>query len=146
MKIHQLHIVRHKKAKRIGRGGKRGTTSGRGTKGQKSRAGRRIRPASRDLIIRIPKRKGFRNKPKSDVPLIVSLVTLAAKLQPFASGSTPLAVDREMLRKAGILPKNFRGNVKILGKSIVPFVMTLRGVKASKGAVQSIEQAGGRVE
>ncbi|MEK7341913.1 MAG: uL15 family ribosomal protein, partial [Candidatus Binatota bacterium] len=36
-----------KKRKRVGRGGKRGTYSGRGSKGQKSRAGARIRPGFR---------------------------------------------------------------------------------------------------
>src|SRR3989344_3427584 len=51
--------LKHKKAKRIGRGGKRGTTSGRGTKGQKSRSGHRIRPAARDLLIRLPKLRGL---------------------------------------------------------------------------------------
>ncbi len=53
---------KNKKHKRVGRGGKRGTTSGGGTKGQKSRAGHRIRPAERDLIQRLPKLKGFNNK------------------------------------------------------------------------------------
>lgn len=45
--------------KRIGRGGKRGTYSGKGQKGQKSRAGHKIRPAIRDLVIKLPKRRGF---------------------------------------------------------------------------------------
>lgn len=54
--------VRIKSRKRIGRGGKRGTYSGRGMKGQKSRAGRKIRPAVRDLIQRTPKLRGARNK------------------------------------------------------------------------------------
>ena len=35
---------------RVGRGGKRGKTSGRGTKGQNARAGHRKRPEMRDII------------------------------------------------------------------------------------------------
>ncbi len=65
MQLHELKPnYSNKKGKRVGRGGKRGTTSGHGTKGQKSRAGHRIRPAERDLIQRLPKLRGFRNKPK----------------------------------------------------------------------------------
>lgn len=66
MQLHTLkplHSGRSKK--RIGRGGKRGTYSGRGQKGQKSRAGRKIRPAMRDLIQRIPKLRGAGNRRKS---------------------------------------------------------------------------------
>ena len=61
MQLHELQPFHRlkRKAPRVGRGGKRGTTSGKGTKGQKARAGHRIRPAERDLIIRIPKLRGF---------------------------------------------------------------------------------------
>jgi len=45
MQLHQLKPKNKlKKAKRIGRGGKRGTYSGKGIKGQRSRAGAKIRP------------------------------------------------------------------------------------------------------
>lgn len=58
--LQPLHALKDKK--RIGRGGKRGTYSGRGQKGQRSRAGRKIRPALRDLIQRLPKLRGAGNK------------------------------------------------------------------------------------
>jgi len=59
MQFHQLKpIHKMKKRKRIGRGGKRGTYSGRGTKGQKSRAGRKLVPIIRGLIKRYPKLRG----------------------------------------------------------------------------------------
>jgi len=65
MQLHDLKPLHpNKSSKRVGRGGKRGTTSGRGTKGQRARAGHRIRPAERDLIQRLPKLRGFANKPK----------------------------------------------------------------------------------
>jgi large subunit ribosomal protein L15 len=62
----QLHQIKpeskRKTKKRVGRGGKRGTYCGRGLKGQKSRAGRKTRPALRDIIKRIPKKRGYRFK------------------------------------------------------------------------------------
>ncbi len=52
--------------KRVGRGGKRGTFSGRGSKGQKSRAGTRIRPGFRggdNPIWKVfPKQRGATKK------------------------------------------------------------------------------------
>ena len=62
MQLHQLKPD-HPNAtiKRVRRGGKRGTFSGRGTKGQHARAGHRIRPAERDFIQRLPKLRGVGN-------------------------------------------------------------------------------------
>lgn len=65
MQIHQLKpIHKIKKKKRVGRGGKRGTYSGRGLKGQKSRAGRKMQPAIREFIKKFPKLRGYRFKSK----------------------------------------------------------------------------------
>ncbi len=65
MQLHELRPqYKNKDKKRIGRGGGRGNYSGRGQKGQRSRAGHKIRPAIRDLIRRLPKLRGFKNKPK----------------------------------------------------------------------------------
>jgi large subunit ribosomal protein L15 len=65
MQLHQLQPITKKKAeKRVGRGGKRGTYSGRGLKGQKARAGRKIRPAIRDYIQKLPKIKGAKRIPR----------------------------------------------------------------------------------
>ncbi|MCL4405157.1 MAG: hypothetical protein M1361_00055 [Patescibacteria group bacterium] len=62
----QLHDLKPRHArflkKRVGRGGKRGTFSGRGTKGQRARAGHKIRPAERDFIQRLPKLRGVGNR------------------------------------------------------------------------------------
>jgi len=59
MQLHELQPNHYNKdAKRIARGGKRGRTSGRGQKGQKSRSGRKIRPGIRDLVQRTPKLRG----------------------------------------------------------------------------------------
>ena len=61
-----------KNKKRIGRGGKRGTFSGHGTKGQKSRAGASVRPGFRGGDNRIwqlfPKQRGASKKPGGKGP------------------------------------------------------------------------------
>src|SRR3989344_7052496 len=72
----------HKTARRVGRGGKRGKTAGRGGKGQSARAGNKRRPEWRDIIKRIPKLRGRgKNSNKSLVvaarkPVIVNLTAL----------------------------------------------------------------------
>lgn len=59
MQFHNLIAkTKRKYAKQVGRGGTRGKTSGRGTKGQNARAGRKKRPEMRDIIKRIPKLRG----------------------------------------------------------------------------------------
>lgn len=146
MKLHQLSSIKSKRVQRIGRGGKRGSTSGRGTKGQRSRAGRRIRPAMRDLIIRLPKRRGFRNKTKSDKATVFNLGDLSAKLKSYAAGAkagVPLEVDAVLLKAAGLIGKNFRGTVKILGggkdNGEVKFPIVFKGIKVSKSVQEKIK-------
>lgn len=59
MQFHDLKSkTGKKKSRQVGRGGKRGKTSGRGTKGQNARAGHKKRPEMRDVIKRIPKLRG----------------------------------------------------------------------------------------
>ena len=63
MQIHQIkRNTPNRDKKYVGRGGKRGKTSGRGTKGQNSRAGRKIRPVIRDIIKKLPKNRGYKFK------------------------------------------------------------------------------------
>ena len=51
MQFHNLKRVHKvKRKKRVGRGGKKGDYSGRGIKGQKSRAGAKFKPLIRELI------------------------------------------------------------------------------------------------
>ncbi len=94
MKLHDLHPApgSRKPARRVGRGhgSGRGKTAGRGTKGQKSRAGGNL-PAwfeggQTPLHRRIPKLRGFKNLFKVQYEVvnlgdIARLVELGAKLQ-----------------------------------------------------------------
>ena len=113
MQVHNLLKSNNKKAKRIGRGGKRGSYSGRGIKGQKSRAGRRIRPQIRDIIKKIHKRRGYgRNRSRSVNPanLKPQVVNLGDLEKKFKDGEL---VTKELLIKRGLI--EFNGPVKILG-------------------------------
>lgn len=144
----QLHNFSNKNKKnprpRIGRGGKRGTYSGRGQKGQRSRAGRRIRKAERDLILRLPKRRGFRNKPVSEKPELFNLYDLLKKIKPLLKEKNQI-IDIKTLQGAGILPARFKGEVKILAGGNIDVPINLKGFKISKNAKIKIEKAGGKV-
>lgn len=63
----QFHTLKrrtaNKKSRQVGRGGTRGKTAGRGTKGQNARAGRKKRPELRDFIKRVPKLRGRGKSP-----------------------------------------------------------------------------------
>lgn len=110
--IHEIHPkVKSKSGKRVGRGGKRGTFSGRGTKGQKARAGHKIRPQLRDILKKIPKKRGYRFSSFREKAAIVNIGDLADK---FKSGDI---ITPEKLFKAGLVRKN-KGRlpkIKILG-------------------------------
>lgn len=111
----QLHTLKRthktKIAKRVGRGGKRGSFSGRGIKGQKARAGRRIRPEIRDLIMKIPKRRGYRHQNLPTAHIAIKASIIAKK---FTTGET---VTPKILVARGLI-KRIHGKVpavKILG-------------------------------
>jgi len=138
MKLHSLTSIRDRKSQRIGRGGKRGTTSGRGQKGQKSRSGHRIRPAERDLILKLPKKRGFRNKPKKDTVTVFNLGDLSRKLKTFAS-KEPLIITIDLLKTANLLGKNFDGKVKVLGAGEITFPISVaKGIAVSKSAQEKM--------
>jgi large subunit ribosomal protein L15 len=143
MKLHELKTIKSRRSRRIGRGGKRGTTAGRGTKGQRSRAGHRIRPAERDLIMRLPKRRGFRNKPKSDAAVIFNLGELSEKLKTHAEKGS-VEISHGLLRSAKMIGKNYKGEIKILAEGEIAFPITVKGIKVSKAAREKIEKSGGK--
>ncbi|HEY4521636.1 MAG TPA: uL15 family ribosomal protein [Candidatus Paceibacterota bacterium] len=111
MQAHQL--IKTKKVKRrVGRGGKRGTFSGRGTKGQKARSGRRIRPQIRDVIKKIHKKRGYFFKSFREKPYAINIRDIDKK---FNTGDK---ITLESLLKSKILraPKGKKIKIKILGK------------------------------
>lgn len=143
MQLHSIASKNRKRSQRIARGGKRGTTSGRGQKGQRSRAGHKIRPALRDLIARLPKRRGFQNKPTSPLVVVVNLSAVERRLKRHGGERT---VTPETLRSWGIVPPRHRGPIKLLAVGALSGMLTVRGIAVSKAAQAKIEKAGGSIE
>ena len=147
MQIHELQ-PKHKLAlkKRIGRGGKKGTYSGKGMKGQASRAGRKMVPIIRELIKRYPKLKGYRRFVLEDYSAVVNLDTLE-KISKDGD-----IINPENLLLKGVISK-IKGRtpkVKILGgsKAVSKFTkkIIIENCKISKTAKEAIEKSGGKIK
>lgn len=139
---------RKTRARRVGRGGAHGKTSGRGHKGQKARAGHHIRPALRDIIKRIPKRRGHgKNRARTINSARVSYVpiNLTVLERTFAAGDT---VSPQTLLAKGLLKK--RGTalplVKILGTGTLSKKLTVERCAFSVSAKAAIEKVQGIVK
>lgn len=88
--------------------------------------------------MRLPKRRGFRNKVKSDKATIFNLGDLSAKLKTYSQTGSPLEIDLALLKVAGLLGKKFKGEVKILGGGEITFPITVKGIGVSKSAQAKI--------
>ncbi|MCI0619979.1 50S ribosomal protein L15 [Candidatus Wolfebacteria bacterium] len=144
----QLHELQRKtplrRKKRVGRGGKRGKTSGRGHKGQKARAGHKMRPEMRDIIKKLPKRRGYgKNRgrtvnPRALPPQVVNLRDLEGV---FAEGDE--ITPRSLLEKG--LVRRGRGGiprVKILSVGDFTKRCKVSGCKVSASALEKLTKAG----
>jgi large subunit ribosomal protein L15 len=134
----------NKKAKLVGRGSKRGKTSGRGTKGQKARAGHKIRPHIRDIIKKYPKLRGRgknMNKTFAIKPATVNVGLLEKKYQSteVVTPST-LFIKGLITRSKGVLP-----HVKILATGEITKKLEIFDCEVSASAKTKIEAAGGKV-
>lgn len=87
MQTHELKRQnKNKKDRIVGRGGKHAKTSGRGGKGQTARAGNKRRPALRDIIKKIPKKRGYRfNSPRKSVVVKAEAQTTGEKRETFSA-------------------------------------------------------------
>lgn len=132
-----------KERKRVGRGNGsgHGTYSGRGSKGQKSRSGFRMKPGFEGgqlpLIRRLPRKRGFTNIFRVEY----NIVNLD-KLSLFEAGSE---VTPERLLAAGVV-KSLRHPVKILAGGDISHPLSVKADKFSAAARAKIEAAGGTVE
>lgn len=132
-----------KSRKRVGRGdgSGHGTYSGRGSKGQKSRSGYRMRPGFEGgqlpLIKRLPRKRGFVNIFRTEyTPVNID------KLSIFESGSE---VTPEKLVAAGVV-KSLRYPIKILARGDITHPLAVKANKFSAAAKAKIEAAGGKAE
>lgn len=144
----QLHTItpktKNKKRMTVGRGGRRGKTSGKGTKGQKARAGRKLRPELRDIIKKLPKQRGrgkninqaFRQK-----PVVVNLGAIDAAFEKGASITPATLVAAGVIR----IRKSVKPMVKVLGTGEITKALEFSGVEFSASAKEKIEKAGGKI-
>ncbi len=167
MKLHDLHPApgSRRKRTRVGRGiaAGQGKTAGRGTKGQKARAGASI-PAwfeggQTPIHIRVPKLRGFKNRFKIQYS-VVNVGTISeyaaagrfgveleagAKTAKGKAGDAPATVNAEVLASAGLIGSSERP-VKVLGHGDVSEKLFVAADKFSTSARRKIEEAGGFVQ
>ncbi|HCR10999.1 MAG TPA: 50S ribosomal protein L15 [Candidatus Pacebacteria bacterium] len=145
MKLNTLPPVSEVGKKRLGRGygsGKGGHTSGRGTKGQRSRTGKGIplwfEGGARPLIKRLPFIRGKSRFGSIDrKPQLVTLAELNALKEK--------EITPEVLF-AHKLIHNVHLSVKIVGKGELKNTYVLHNIRASGPAKALIEKAGGTLD
>ncbi len=137
MKFHELNTVSKTSKRRVGRGiaAGQGKTAGRGTKGQKSRAGSSRKPGfeggQNPLIQRLPKLRGFNShRPNVEVVYTSQLNSLGAK------------VDNKILADAGLIT-NAHVLVKLIVDGDVEKKVDVKLQRASASAVKALAKKGG---
>ncbi|KKS48155.1 MAG: 50S ribosomal protein L15 [Candidatus Nomurabacteria bacterium GW2011_GWC2_42_20] len=148
MQAHEVKTRKPRAVKKVvGRGGKRGKTSGRGTKGQDARAGHRKRPQMRDTIKKLPKLRGegvSRNQFKTEFTHYVVLNLGILNLE-FKAGDrvTPkVLLEHSLVEKKG----NKVPIIKILGSGVLDKKLDIRGCLISESAKTAVEKLGGTVK
>jgi large subunit ribosomal protein L15 len=164
MKLHDLHPAdgSRRPRTRVGRGiaAGKGKTAGRGTKGQKARAGGSIPPwfegGQTPLHRRIPKLRGFKNRFR----VAYEIVNLGDIAQAIESGrletvetpkaakgksAAPVTVNQELLRDAGLVRRLDRPLKVLAGGAEVTTPLFVVADAFSKTARTQIEAAGGTV-
>jgi large subunit ribosomal protein L15 len=164
MKLHDLRPSpgSHKARTRVGRGiaAGKGKTAGRGTKGQKARAGGSIPPwfegGQTPLHMRIPKLRGFKNRFKVDYEVVnIGAIAAAAERGAFEGGempgaatkpkkAAPVTVNQELLRAVGLV-RTLKKPLKILGNGELSTALFVVADAFTKSAVSKIEAAGGTI-
>jgi large subunit ribosomal protein L15 len=141
MKYNELQINANKDKKRVGRGisAGGGKTAGRGTKGQNSRTGKKLRAmfqgGQRPLAQAIPKNRGFKSlRTPAQVVYVDHLNTFKGKL-----------ADNFTLFEAGLIATPFH-TVKVIARGELTEKVDLKVQGASKSVQEAIKKAGGTFE
>lgn len=144
MKLNELMpSVPRKARKRVGRGESSGLgkTSGKGSNGQKSRAGGGVKPyfegGQMPIYRRVPKR-GFSNAIFKKEYALISLDLL----NKFEDGAV---VTPEVLFESGLV-RDLKDGIKVLGNGSLDKKVTVKAHKVSGSAKAAIEAKGGSVE
>lgn len=106
-------------------------------KGQKSRAGHRIRPAERDLIQRLPKLRGFKFKPLKPKAVAINVGDLESRVK-------SNIINLKSLIESGLIRSSDK-RVKILGGGTIRRPVEIEGLEISEGAKKKIEAVGGKM-
>jgi large subunit ribosomal protein L15 len=140
-----------KARKRVGRGPASGTgkTSGRGIKGQKSRAGSHYMPAGFEggqmpIYMRVSKLRGSTKKMSMPIGPFRTY-TSPVNVEQLAGFEAGTEVTPELLRQAGVL-RHLRHPVKILGRGELSVKLTVTAHAVSASAREKIEAAGGTIQ
>ena len=157
MNLNQLKPKTPRKSlKRVGHGGKRGTYSGGGTKGQKSRAGSGVKPGFRGGDNRLwqlfPKQRGASKKPGGKGPHRKHRFFRVHQTKPtvfnlgfFNQFTEEEIINNELLHKKGFIP-DMRIKVKVLGDGDLKRKLAFHGFNLSKSAKDKILKAGGEIK
>ncbi|MEX0917209.1 MAG: uL15 family ribosomal protein [Candidatus Paceibacterota bacterium] len=146
MQLHTLKpTTKRDTKKRIGRGGKRGKTSGRGTKGQRARSGGAPRPEMRDVIKRIPKLRGHGiNRAQTVIggkeKVQAVNVGVLEKMEGTEVSPKILLAQGFVSRAKGKTPQ-----VKILGSGELSKKISVKNCAVSASAREKIEKVGGEI-
>lgn len=144
MDLTTLKRTGKKPYRRVGRGqgSKRGKQSGRGGKGQTARAGHKIRPAIRDIIKKLPKRRGYgKNRGRTVVPKVAASIKLATLEMVFDTGAE---ISMKSLIEKGVIGRNV-DSAKVVGGGETKKKFTLKGVGATASVRSALEKAGGSI-
>ena len=145
MQIHNLKRVHPNITNQlIGRGGKRGKTSGRGGKGQTARAGSKLRPEMRDFIKRLPKLRGRGKNIFTSIeekPTTINLSDLNKAFENNDNVSVATLLEKGLV----VISKGRNPKIKILSDGEITKSLNISGCLISAKAKEKIEKAGGKI-
>lgn len=130
------------KSRQVGRGGTRGKTSGKGTKGQNARAGRKKRPEERDIIKKLPKLRGRGKNSNLSIKSKAQVVRISDIETHFSSGEI---ISPKTLSEKGLVTLKRGLTVKILGDGEISKKVSISMCQVSESARGKIESAGGTI-
>lgn len=142
MQLHNLQREnKNKTSKRIGRGGKRGTTAGRGTKGQLAHGGT-PRPEIRDFIKKFPKKRGYKFNSVAVKHESVNVSQIEDRFEKGATITPKVLLDADLVKRiTGRVP-----SVKVLGHGEITKAYTFEKLTFSASAKEKITKAGGTIK
>ena len=128
--------------RRVGRGqgSTRGKQSGRGGKGQTARAGHKVRPEMRDIIKKLPKRRGYgKNRGRTVIPGQRARAISLTKIDLlFAAGDVTKKMIIDMKLAGAREPITI-----VAGETSKKY--SFKGVRVTGSAKAAVEKAGGTV-